>query len=228
MDPSEDTIRRPPGTERTRVTRHPERQNPERQALYDVLDGGRVAHVAVVRGDGPIVLPLAYARDGDSLLLHGSTGGGLLREAAQGAPIAVTVTLLDELVFARSMFDSSMNYRSAMILGSAEAVDGPEKVDALRILSDHLMPGRWDEVRPPLPRELAATFVLRLPLDETSVKIRTGPPSRNDDQPKDRGWAGTVPLVTSYGAPVAAGDNQADEPAPPSVRRLLVPPDPVT
>jgi nitroimidazol reductase NimA-like FMN-containing flavoprotein (pyridoxamine 5'-phosphate oxidase superfamily) len=224
MDPSEDTMPRPPESERTRVTRHPERQHPERQALYDVLDSGLVAHVALNRGEGPIVLPLAYARDGDNLLLHGSTGGGLLREAAQGAPIAVTVTLLDGLVFARSMFDSSMNYRSAMILGSAEAVDGPEKLDALRILSDHLMPGRWDEVRPPLPRELAATIVLRLPLDETSVKIRTGPPSSDGDPPEDPGWAGVVPLVTSYGAPVAAGDNDADEPTPLSVRRLLDPP----
>jgi hypothetical protein len=192
----------PPTTDRTRITRHAERQRTDVEALHGVLDAGVVAHVAVVRDDIPVVLPLGYARSGDELLLHGSTGGGLLREAAAGTPLTVTVTVLDGLVYARSLFDSSMNYRSAMVIGRATRVEGAAKLDALRVLSEHLMPGRWAEVRPPTHRELAATVVLRVPLTEASVKIRAaGATTDPDDGEPRQVWAGVVPIALHAGAP---------------------------
>jgi len=198
-------------TPRTKVTRLPYRQVTQRSVLYDVLDAGLIAHVALCRDGLPLVLPVGYARDRDRLLIHGSTGGGLLRAAAAGAPIAVGVTLVDGLVFARSIFDSSMNYRSVVVFGRATAVPAEAKPAALRLISERLMPGRWDEVRPPTGKELAATLVLDLPLDEASVKIRTGPPSEEDPpEPalpgRPRAWAGVLPLRTVVDDPVGAPD----------------------
>lgn len=208
------------GTERTRLTRLPRLQRADRQALDEVLDAALVAHVAGVVAGGPVVLPVACARDGDRLLLHGSTGAGLLRAAAAGAPLSVAVTVLDGLVFARSLYDSSMNYRSAVVFGTAAPVEDP--LAALEVLSEHLMPGRWAEVRPPTKRELAGTLVLGLPLAEASVKVSAGPPSDSDDPPPDLGvWAGVVPLRTAAGAPVAAPDVPPGVPVPPSVTRYL-------
>lgn len=207
-----------PVTDRTRITRLGERQVTDRQALYDVLDAGLVAHVGLVRDGLPVVLPVGYARSGDSLLLHGSAGGGLLRAAAAGAPLAVTVTLLDGLVYARSLFDSSMNYRSAMICGSPQPLHGQDKIEGLRQLSEHLMPGRWAEVRPPTTRELAATLVLRLPLDEASVKIRAcgATTDPQDGEPRDV-WAGVLPLAICAGAPAPSEDTPGHINAPVSV-----------
>ena len=191
-----------PLTDRTRITRLPDRQVVDRQVLHEVLDAGLVAHVGVVRNGVPVILPVGYARDGDSLLLHGSTGGGLLRQAAAGAPVTVTVTLLDGLVYARSLFDSSMNYRCAMVIGTATPVTGPDKLAAMRLLSEHLMPGRWEEVREPTKRELAATLVLRLPLAEASVKLRAaGAEGEPDDGESREVWAGVLPLRTVAGEP---------------------------
>jgi nitroimidazol reductase NimA-like FMN-containing flavoprotein (pyridoxamine 5'-phosphate oxidase superfamily) len=208
-------------TERTRVTRLPYRQVHDRVALYEVLDAGLVAHVGVVRDGVPVILPIGYARDGDSLLLHGSTGAGLLREAAAGAPVTVTVTLLDGLVYARSLFDSSMNYRCAMVLGTATPLPDAEKPAALRLLSEHLMPGRWDEVREPTRRELSATLVLRLPLAEASVKLRAeGVGSEPGDGESREVWAGVLPLATVAGTPVAEPDVPAGVPTPASVARV--------
>lgn len=201
-------------TARTRVTRLPYRQVTQRHVLDEVLDAGLVAHVALCVDGEPVVLPLGYARDGDRLLIHGSTGGGLLRAAAAGAPIAVGVTLVDGLVYARSLFDSSMNYRSVVVFGRARSLPAAEKARAMRLLSERLMPGRWDEVREPTAKELAATLVLELPLDEASVKVRTGPPSEEDPpEPappgRPRAWAGVLPLHTVAGDPVAAPDVEA-------------------
>jgi hypothetical protein len=188
--------------------------------LHAVLDAGIVAHVALTTDRGPVVLPVGYARDGDRLLLHGSTGAGLLREAADGAHLAVAVTLLDGLVYARSLFDSSMNYRSVVVFGRASKLHGDDKLAALRRLSDKLMPGRWDEVRPPTMKELAATLVLEVALDEVSVKARSGAPS--DDEPVTEQeiatvWAGELPLRTVPGEPVRAPDVPAALPVPPSL-----------
>ncbi|MGH3980317.1 MAG: pyridoxamine 5'-phosphate oxidase family protein [Pseudonocardiaceae bacterium] len=200
-------------TDRVRINRLAGRQVTDRQVLYDILDAGLVAHVGLVRDGTPVVLPLGYARHDDALLLHGSTGGGLLRAAAAGAPLAVTVTLLDGLVYARSLFDSSMNYRSVMVAGTARTLQGKEHIEGLRQLSEHLMPGRWHEVRPPTRRELAATLVLSLPLTEASVKVRAGGATTDPDDGESRDvWAGIVPLTLHAGTPEPSPDN------PPSLR----------
>jgi len=205
-----------PLTDRTRVGRLRERQVRDRPELDTILDAGLVAHVAVCRDGVPLLLPMAYARDGDRLVLHGSTGAGLLRAVASGAPVAVAVTHLDGVVYARTAFESSMNYRSAVVYGTATVLEDDERFEALRLLTEHLMPGRWDEVRPPTRQELAATLVLAVPLQEASVKVRTGGPS--DESADDPGvWAGVLPLGTSVGVPVPAEDLDADTPLPPSV-----------
>lgn len=179
----------------------------DRSVLDGVLDAGRVGHLAVLDAAGqPYVLPVAYARDGDRVLLHGSTGSRLFRTLADGFPTCLTVTLLDGLVLARSVFESSMHYRSAMVLGTASRLDGHAALAALERLTEHLMPGRWLDARQPDRKEMAATLVLALPLEEWSVKVSDGPP---EDSEADRAlpvWAGVVPLQTSLGPPVPAPD----------------------
>jgi uncharacterized protein len=190
-------------TARTRLRRLPEKAADDRAALHAVLDEGLVAHVAVVDGHHPFALPCASARVGARLLLHGSTGSRLMRSLAAGMPACITVTLLDGVVYAKSLFNSSMHYRSAMVLGRGVAVSEDLKLHALHVISDHLMPGRWDDARPPNRKELAATLVVTFPLDEASVKISDGPP---DEEPEDAGWhpwTGVVPLVQQRGTPVS-------------------------
>jgi nitroimidazol reductase NimA-like FMN-containing flavoprotein (pyridoxamine 5'-phosphate oxidase superfamily) len=207
------------GEDRTRVRRLPEKQVTDRAVLDAVLDAARVAHVAVVDEAGrPYVVPVAHARDGDVVLFHGSTGSRLFRGLAAGAPTCLTVTLLDGLVVARSTFESSMHYRSAMVLGAASRVPDVDKPRALEVLTEHLMPGRWADARHPNAKELAKTMVLSLPLDEWSVKVSDGPP---DDDPADLDrpvWAGVVPMEVAWGAPVAAPDLRGDHPVPGYVR----------
>ncbi|MFC0007472.1 pyridoxamine 5'-phosphate oxidase family protein [Micromonospora siamensis] len=188
-------------TDRTRVRRLPDLAVGDRTTLHAVLDAGRVAHLAIADGDQPYALPVAYARDGGRVLVHGSTGSRLFRQLAAGAPACLTVTLLDGLVLARSAFESSMNYRCAMVLGALTTLDGDEKLAALERLSDHLLPGRWAVIRPPSAKELAATLVLALPLDECSVKVSSGPPDDPEDDLDRPVWAGVVPVVEAYGTP---------------------------
>ena len=211
-----------PVTARTRVGRLPDRQQTDRALLHEIIDEALVAHVAVVRDGLPVVIPYAVARDGDSLLLHGSTGAGILRAASSAAPISVAITHLDALVIARSTFDNSMNYRSAVVHGVPEVLEGEAKLEALRILTDHLLPGRWDEVRASTRREIAATSVLRLSLDEASVKVRDAAADAPDDGPDDGEdrtvWAGTLPLRITVGDPVTQSDVPHDVPVPASVR----------
>jgi len=194
-------------TDRTRIRRLPEKAVDDVATLHAVLDAARVAHVGILDEDGaPVVVPVGCARDGDRLLLHGSTGSRLFRRLAAGAEVCATVTLLDAMVLARSAFESSMHYRSAMVFGRATEVPAGEKVAALRAMSEAWLPGRWDTLRPPHARELAATLVLALPLDEWSVKVSDGPPEDPDDDLDAPVWAGVLPLVTSYGEPVPAPD----------------------
>jgi len=162
-------------TERTTLRRLPEKAVTDRPVLDAILDEALVAHLAVTEGDQPFVLPMACARDGDRLLLHGSTGSRLMRALASGAPTCATVTLLDGLVYARSAFESSMHYRSASILGRASVVPQEEVVEALRALTEHLLPGRWELLRAPQRKELAATMVLALPLRTTAGPPRPAP-----------------------------------------------------
>lgn len=213
-----DTLLGDPGsTERTRVRRIPEHAVKDRSTLHQVLDAGLVGHLGLADESGqPFVLPVAYARDGETLLMHGSTASRLFRRCAAGAPVCLTVTLLDGLVLARSAFESSMNYRSAMVLGHCHVLHGRRKAEALRLISEHLMPERWAEIREPSPSELRATAVLELPLDECSVKINGRGP---DDAAEDVAlpvWAGQLPLVRQWGDPVPAADLKPENAEPPA------------
>jgi uncharacterized protein len=203
----------------TRIRRESERQVTDREALHAVLDEALVAHVGVVRDGLPLVLPFACARDGDSLLLHGSTGSGLMRLATD-EPVCATVTHLDGLVYARTTFDSSMRYRSAVVHGVATPVPAEDKDRALRVLSDHLFRDRTAEVRASTAKELAATTVLRVSLERASLKIAAGPPEVDPDDVEPRSvWAGVLPLSTVAGEPLPSPDVPAGVDVPPSVRR---------
>ena len=190
-------------TSRTRVVREPERGVYDRAAAYQILDEGFICHVGFVLDNQPFVIPTGYGRSGDNLYIHGSAASRMLRNLDQGIAVCVTVTLLDGLVLARSIFNHSMNYRSVVVLGTAAAVEDPaEKLQALRALSEHILPGRWDEARQPNERELKATLVIRLPIAEFSAKVRTGPPIDNEEDYSYPTWAGVVPLQMMTGSPI--------------------------
>jgi nitroimidazol reductase NimA-like FMN-containing flavoprotein (pyridoxamine 5'-phosphate oxidase superfamily) len=205
-----------------RIRRLAERQVVDREALDALLDGELVGHLAAVVDGTPVVVPMGYARVGDHVLVHGSTGGGFaLRAATTGATVALAVTALDGLVFARSLFDSSMNYRSAVVYGVLEQVDPSETDAALLALSERLMPGRPAEVRAMTRKEVAATRVLRLRLDDVVMKARAAGASEAADDGEDHGvWAGVVPLGRSWGEPQPSVLTLAGTPVPASVRAL--------
>ena len=187
--------RRAGPTPRTTVRRLPDRARYDRDTLESILDEGLVCHVGFVDGGQPFVVPSAYARRGDRIVIHGSAASRMIRALAAGAPACVTVTLLDGLVLARSSFHHSMNYRSVVVLGTAtEVTDPEEKGRALDAIVEHVAPGRLSSVRPPSEGEMRATRVVELPLDEASAKVRTGPP-KDDEADYALGiWAGELPL----------------------------------
>jgi uncharacterized protein len=186
-------------TDRTRLGRLRERGSTDRAALHHVLDAGLICHVGVVIDGTPVVLPTGYGTIGETLYLHGSSANRSLT-AAPGTEICVTVTLLDGLVCARSVFHNSMNYRSAVIYGTARLVtDETERLNALHAITEHLIPGRWDNSRLPTRKELAATAVLALPLDEASVKARTGWPKDDEEDYELDYWAGVLPIRLTVG-----------------------------
>ena len=190
-------------TARTRVVREPQRAVYDRESVYRILDEGFICHVGFSVDGQPFVIPTSYGRKGANLYIHGSAASRMLRQLKEGVQVCVTVTLLDGLVLARSVFNHSMNYRSAVILGSATLVDEPqEKLEALRVLSEHILPGRWDDARQPNERELKATSVLRLPIEEFSAKVRSGPAIDDEEDYSFPTWAGVVPLETKAGAPI--------------------------
>jgi uncharacterized protein len=188
-------------TERTQVRRLPKRGNYDRETVYRILDEAMICHVGFVVDGQPYVIPTGYGRNGDTLYIHGASTSRMLNSAAEGIPVCVTVTLVDGLVLARSAFHHSMNYRSVVILGIARRVESDdEKLAALRIFTEHIVPGRWDDVRQPTPQEMKATAVLALPLEEVSAKIRTGPPIDDDADYALPIWAGVLPLKLTPGA----------------------------
>ena len=190
-------------TQRTRVIREPDRGVYDRDSAYQILDEGFLCHVGFAIGGQPFVIPTSYGRKDSSLYIHGSAASRMLRQMKPGVPVCVTVTLLDGLVLARSVFNHSMNYRSVVILGKATLVDDPvEKLAALRILAEHILPGRWDDARQPNERELKATSVLRLPIEEFSAKVRTGPPIDDEEDHSFPTWAGVLPLETRVGTAI--------------------------
>jgi nitroimidazol reductase NimA-like FMN-containing flavoprotein (pyridoxamine 5'-phosphate oxidase superfamily) len=191
-----------PPSPRTTVRRLRERGQYDAATIRAILDEGLVCHVGFIVDGQPFVIPMGYGRDGDHLILHGSVASRMLRALAAGSPACVTVTLLDGLVLARSVFHHSMNYRSVVILGHPELIEGKEeKLAALERLTEHLAPGRWAEARLPNDRELALTQVLRMSLEESSAKIRTGPPKDDEEDYALPIWAGVLPLAQVAGTP---------------------------
>jgi hypothetical protein len=190
-------------TARTRVVREADRAVYDRETVYRILDEGFLCHAGFVVDGQPFVIPTSYGRKDASLYIHGSAASRMLRQLKDGVPVCITVTLLEGLVLARSIFNHSMNYRSVVVLGKATLVDNPqEKLDALRILSEHILPGRWADSRQPNERELKATSVLRLPIEEFSAKVRQGPAIDDEEDYAFPTWAGVVPLEMVAGQPI--------------------------
>ena len=190
-------------TDRTTISRHSERGRYDRETANAIIDEGMVAHVGFDTDEGPTVIPMTYARLGDELVLHGAVASRWMSSFEKGKPVSVCITLLDGLVLAQSAFSHSMNYRSVVCFGTATVVtDAERKQAAFRAFLDHLVPGRWDDTRQPDRKETDATIVLSVPIDEASIKIRTGPPK---DAAKDLGeghWTGVIPLQMTNGSPI--------------------------
>ncbi|MGB7210712.1 MAG: pyridoxamine 5'-phosphate oxidase family protein [Pyrinomonadaceae bacterium] len=191
-------------TNRTRLKRLPKRGAFDRATIYPILDEALICHVGFAVEGQPYVIPTGFALIGDDLYIHGSSASRMLRNIASGIDICVTVTLLDGLVLARSAFHHSMNYRSVVILGKAELVeDADEKNRALEAFTEHVIPGRWAEVRWPTELELKATSVLKLPIEEASAKIRTGDPVDDEEDYEMGVWAGVLPLKLQHETAIA-------------------------
>ena len=204
---------------RVRVRRLPERGRYDSEAIDAVLDAGLVAHLGFVIDGQPYVIPTLHARIDDQVYVHGSAASRALRALSGRTPVCLTVTLLDGIVLARSVFEHSMNYRSVVVLGAATLVDEPdEKLAALEAFTEKLLPGRWAEARQPTRKELKATSVLRLPLDEASAKIRDGGPEDGDTPDAELDvWAGHVPLVVQALEPVPDATLRPGTPVPPGL-----------
>jgi nitroimidazol reductase NimA-like FMN-containing flavoprotein (pyridoxamine 5'-phosphate oxidase superfamily) len=192
-------------TARTKLQRLPKRGSYDTETIYGILDEGFVAHVGFVGNYGQVfVMPTAYARRGDELILHGSSASRMMRVIANECEVCVTVTLIDGLVLARSAFHHSMNYRSVVAFGKAKVIEGEmEKSSAMRALTEHIVPGRWEQVRSPTPLELKATTVLSLPLTEASAKVRIGNPIDDDTDHDLNVWAGVLPITVNAGEAIA-------------------------
>ena len=191
-------------TARTRVVREAHRGVYDREEIYRILDEAFLCHVGFGVEGQPFVIPTSYGRKDSNLYIHGSAASRMLKQMKSGLSVCVTVTLLDGLVLARSVFNHSMNYRSVVILGKATLVeDEEEKLAALRILSEHILPGRWDDARQPNERELKQTSVLRVPIEEFSAKVRTGPPIDDEEDYSFPTWAGVIPLETKADEPIS-------------------------
>jgi nitroimidazol reductase NimA-like FMN-containing flavoprotein (pyridoxamine 5'-phosphate oxidase superfamily) len=202
------------------VKRIPARGRYDKETVFEILDAARVGHVGFVVEGRPFVIPTLYGRKDDILYLHGATTSRMLQQLEQGIPVCLTVTHEDGLVLARSVFHHSMNYRSAMVFGTARIVAAEDKLEALRVITERMMPGRWDEVRLPNAKELKATTVLALEIETASAKVRSGPPK---DDAEDYGlpvWAGVLPMLRSYGPPETDPDALREEEVSESVRRV--------
>jgi hypothetical protein len=193
-------------TDKTRIRRLPERAVTEQETVYSILDEGLVCHAAYVVDARPVVIPILYVRDGERLLIHGSNSMGLARAVRNGSPLSVAVTLFDGLVVARSAFNSSANYRSVVIHGTARLLAEDEKIEAFDLIVEKLIPGRLADLRPSTSTEIAQTSVIELPLDETSAKVRSGGPEDDPNDLDQEVWAGVIPMELVSGEAVPATD----------------------
>lgn len=188
-------------TERTRVRRVPDRGKYDQDVIHEILDAGYMCHVGFNVDHGPVVLPTLYGRDGDTLYIHGSPAAGMMRAMRSDIPACVTVTHVDGIVLARSLFHHSMNYRSVVVFGIPEEVtDVTEKMSALEVVTENIVPGRWDDARKPNTSEFTQTIVLKFSLDEASAKVRTGPPGDDEEDYDMDVWAGVLPVTEITGA----------------------------
>jgi uncharacterized protein len=208
---------------RVRVRRVPKNARYDRESIHRVLDRGQIAHVSFVSDGQPYCIPTLYARVGNEVLIHGSSASRMLRVLATGVPACVTVTILDGWVLARSAFETSANYDSVVLLGSFRQIGSDEeKLAALKAFMDDVLPGRWEEVRPPSRQELKGTAILALRIDEASVKTRSRPPDDDGSPDAERDtWAGVIPIQHEYGQPEPSPGLRAGVALSPSVRRLL-------
>jgi uncharacterized protein len=190
-----------PITENSKLKRVPQRGHYDHATVYEILDAGFICHVGFIENGNPFVIPMTYGRKDNTVYLHGASTSRLMNLLSLGGMVCITVTHIDGIVVARSMFDTSANYRSVVLFGKAELTGDDEKEDALYRISEHILPGRWNEVRQPLANELKATTILKLSIDSATAKIRTGPPkddARDYDLPV---WAGVIPLSLRAGVP---------------------------
>ncbi len=213
-----------PDTERTRVTRKPDRGSHDRELIYRILDEAFVCHVAFIADGQPFVVPTNYVRVGDRLFLHGSTASRLMKTLASGAPFCLSVTLLDGIVFSPTATGHSVNYRSVVVLGKAELVEGQQaKLAAMRDFVEYVIRGRWETVRSPSEQELKGTMVLAVPLVEASAKVRTGFAVDDAADYASGAWTGVLPFKWTPGEPIRDPRGDASVPVPPNIQKYFRP-----
>src|SRR5690349_2783751 len=211
-------------TKRTRVTRKPDRANYERQTIYNILDQAFVCHVAFIAEGMPVVVPTNYVRVDDKLFLHGSTASRLMKTLVSGAPFTINVTLLDGIVFSPTATGHSVNYRSVVVIGKAEVIEGHDaKLAAMRDFVEYVLKGRWAQVRPPTEQELKGTMVVAVPLVEASAKVRTGFAVNEDEDYTTPTWTGVIPMKWISQAPVPDPRGNPKIPAPPNIQNYSRP-----
>lgn len=208
-------------SQKTKVRRAPKRANYDRETIYSILDAATICHVGFIHNHHPVVIPTIYGRSNDFIYLHGAVASRMIKELEKGIEICLSVAIVDGLVLARSAFHHSMNYRSVVIFGSADlVVDDKEKNKGLKAISDQVLKGRWEEVRLPNPKELKATKVLKLKIEEASAKVRTGKPLDDKEDYHLPIWAGEVPLVTFAQSPISDPELRDGISIPQSVTNL--------
>lgn len=209
-----------PVTENSKLKRVPQRGHYDHATVYEVLDAGFICQVGFIENGTPFVIPMTYGRKGEILYLHGASTSRLINLVSMGGLVCVSVTHVDGIVVARSMFDSSVNYRSAVVFGKVKMTADDDKYEALHRISEHILPGRWEEVRQPLPNELKATAILELSIETATAKIRTGPPKDDERDLDSPVWAGVIPLVMHAGIPENDPAMKSNQPVPQSVHKV--------
>jgi nitroimidazol reductase NimA-like FMN-containing flavoprotein (pyridoxamine 5'-phosphate oxidase superfamily) len=208
-----------PKTSRNKVKRHPERGAYDSSVIYPIIDEALICHVGFIQDNQPYVIPTLHARQGDAILLHGAKSSRLLRHVEAGGEVCITITLLDGIVLARSVFSHSINYRSAVLFGRGHVIlDDDMRMQALETFTERLIPGRWQDVRPPSEVELKQTTIVAVPIESASAKIRSGPPKDNQDDLELPVWAGVLPLHQVCGAAVADPQLGAETEVPEYIR----------